>query len=172
MRCGGVAVPVRFHGGGKDERCTAHAQLCAAGDYRLVVSVLDRLVPSSQLWVRVVPGAVSAAHSGLFPGTAVDGSVVRAMEEVSFGVVARDNQGNVVPAPPPHVECVAAPHHTAHCSVELHEDGCAMIRLLPKQAGEVLLHVRMGGLPVMGSPFKVRIIAGQAQLHGCAYLVR
>ena len=214
---GGVAVPVRFQGGGKDGRCTVHARLCAAGDYRLVVSVLGQPVPSSRCWVRVVPGAVSAAHSGLFPGTAVDGAVVRAAEEASFGIVrvrvrispnpnpnpnpdpnpnpnpnphpnpnpnpnphpnpnpnpnpnqasfgivARDAQGNVVAAPPPHVDCKVRPRAAAQCRVEMHDDGCAMVRLMPERVGEVLLHVRMGGQPVMGSPFAMRVVAGQAQ---------
>ena len=160
---GGVAVPVRFQGGGKDGRCTVHARLCAAGDHRLVVSVLGQPVPSSRCWVRVVPGAVSAAHSGLFPGTAVDGAVVRAAEEASFGIVARDAQGNVVAAPPPHVDCKVRPRGVGQCRVEMHDDGCAMVRLVPERVGEVLLHVRMGGQPVMGSPFAVRVVAGQAQ---------
>ena len=34
---------------------------------------------------------------------------------------------------------------------------------MPERVGEVLLHVRMGGQPVMGSPFAVRVVAGQAQ---------
>ena len=43
------------------------------------------------------------------------------------------------------------------------------VRLLPERVGEVLLHVRMGGQPVMGSPFALRVVAGQAQ---CMHLAR
>ena len=77
--------------------------------------------------------------------------------------MARDAQGNVVAAPPPHVDCKVRPRAAAQCRVEMHDDGCAMVRLMPERVGEVLLHVRMGGQPVMGSPFAVRVVAGQAQ---------
>ena len=46
--------------------------------------------------------------------------------------MARDAQGNVVAAPPPHVDCKVRPRAAAQCRVEMHDDGCAMVRLWPE----------------------------------------
>ena len=166
---GGVAVPLRFSST-DDGRCFCKCKLTAAGDYRLVVSVAGEAVPASQLWLRVHAAAVSPSHSGVFPGTRVDGAVLSANEPATFGVVARDCYGNVCAAEPPPVTCRVLPEGVARVGIETHDDGCAMVSLLPSVAGDATVHVDMGGTPLLGSPFQIHVLSGAA--HGPSSFAR
>ncbi|KAL1495176.1 hypothetical protein AB1Y20_017041 [Prymnesium parvum] len=165
-----------------------HASL--SGEYLLSLSCQREAVRGSPLRLHVEPAAACAAAceaegDGLSVGVAGDGAafVVRAMDEgrrpkIMGGEVfeaflaARGAQGEALQAHRPlrHSSLLAAFDGRGDGQVTITDLGNGTYRgtYTPRNAGDFLLHVRLGGAPIRGSPFSVRVCAGVADAARCA----